>query len=186
MARERTYFKQISLFRARYIYVPCNRLPLISGCVRVSTLPAATTTSRRDATGLLARGGLCVSFLSSFFSFLPRVAEFKRFKAISLGVADRCWSTADWASPSDSIRLVSVFLGSKISPWIIPSKMIQLWWRFFFLLFSWKLLFSVFYAIVFHRSRKRNEYGSADYYLKLLMENFLVWIDLWPIFLCGN
>lgn len=24
------------------------------------------------------------------FSFLPRVAEFKRFKAISLGVADRC------------------------------------------------------------------------------------------------
>lgn len=167
MARERTYFKQISLFRARYIYVPCNRLPLISGCV--STLPAATTTSRRDATGLLARGGLCVSFLSSFFSFLPRVAEFKRFKAISLGVADRCWSTADWASPSDSIRLVSVFLGSKISPWIIPSKMIQLWWRFFFLLFSWKLLFSVCYAIVFHRSRERNGYGHD---LQIIIWNY--------------
>lgn len=109
MARERTYFKQISLFRARYIYVPCNRLPLISGCVRVSTyLPAATTTSRRDATrlGCLLEEDCACPFFLFFLSFLPRVAEFKRFKAISLGVADRCWSTADWASPS-SIRLVS-------------------------------------------------------------------------------
>lgn len=109
MARERTYFKQISLFRARYIYVLCNRLPLISGCVRVSTyLPAATTTSRRDATrlGCLLEEDCACPFFLFFLSFLPRVAEFKRFKAISLGVADRCWSTADWASPS-SIRLVS-------------------------------------------------------------------------------
>lgn len=158
MARERTYFKQISLFRARYIYVPCNRLPLISGCVRVSTLPAATTTSRRDATGLLARGGLCVSFLSSFFLFfrgLPNLKGLKRFPWGWRIAADRL-PTEPLLPTLASIRLVSVFLGSKISPWIIPSKMIQLWWRFFFLLFSWKLLFSVCYAIVFHRSRERN------------------------------
>lgn len=121
MARERTYFKQISLFRARYIYVPCNRLPLVSGCVRVSTfvyLPAATTTSRRDATRLgclLEEDCACPFFLFFFLFFrgLPNLKGLKRFPWGWRIAADRLPTEA--ASPFDfcldSSRLVSSRFG---------------------------------------------------------------------------
>lgn len=122
-------------------------------CVRVSTyLPAAaTTTSRRD---WVARG-LCVSFLSFFL--LPRVAEFKRFKTISLGMADRCWSTEPLSFAS--IRLVSVFLGLEISVVGIPSngcQVTELSWCSFF--FSMEVIITFMW--MFHRIR--DNFSSLD------------------------
>lgn len=90
MARERTYFKQISLFRARYIYVQTGyRCLLPASCQRynvVYTYTYVADAPSRRACSL--RRGLGVPFFSSFpffflflflFSGVPNLKGLKRF-----------------------------------------------------------------------------------------------------------
>lgn len=105
MARERTYFKQISLFRERYIYVARGTGAAWQCYMYVYSVPRLDAPRGEDS-----------PLFSAWGSF-----EFKRFKAISQGVARRIVGPR---TPIDRRRFFLSFLSAAaLDPFLLFSPL---------------------------------------------------------------